>query len=237
MQRVWHAFEAIITEARLRLVLGLITAVGFWASSAAADTWKEYAYPDLGFAVSFPADPVKEMLSYKAADGTTASETLFSVRDGADVYKVAVIDLHDSAIEGTTAIGQAVSQLREKAEVRLDIPARVNRTLGRQLSLVGSDASHSTVALFYADHRLYEIEGTVLKGSDDPNSGDAIRFQQSLQFTGAGRGFGPRFAGRGFQGPGAPGFAGRGFRGGRRFRQNANPADAPSPAPSPETTP
>ena len=214
----------------MRLFVGLTAGLGFLASTAVADTWKEYSYPDLGFAVSFPADPLKETLSYRVADGTTATKTVFSVRDGADLYKVAVIDLHDSGIEGTTAIGQAVNELRDGAEVRLDIPARVNRNRGRQLSLVGKDESHSSVALFFADHRLYEIEGTVLAESGDPNSGDAIRFQQSLRFMGAGQGFGPGFQGRGFGGP-PPGFAGRGFRG-RGFRQN--PPDQAQPvAPAP----
>jgi hypothetical protein len=210
-------------EANMRFLVGLSAVVSVWASGAAADTWKEYTYPELGFAVSFPADPVKETSNYKAADGTSATKTLYSVRDGTEIYKVAIIDLHGAAIEGTTAIGQAVNELRDDAQVRLDIPARVNRNRGRQLSLIGKDASHSTVALFFADQRLYEIEGTVLAGSDDPNSGDAIRFQQSLRFIGAGQGFGPRLAGRGFQpGQGVPG---RGFRGGRRFRQNPNPSD------------
>jgi hypothetical protein len=210
-------------EANMRFLVGLSAVVVVWASGAGAGTWKEYAYPELGFAVSFPADPVKETLSYKAADGTTATKTLYSVREGSDIYEVAVIDLHGAAIEGTTAIGQAVNELRDNAQVRLDIAARVNRNRGRQLSLVGNDDSHSTVALFFADQRLYEIEGTVLAGSDDPNSGDAIRFQQSLRFIGAGQGFGPRFGGRGFQ-PGQ-GVAGRGFRGGQRFRQNPNPSN------------
>lgn len=218
----------------MRLLVGLTLGISIFATAAMADTWKEYAYPDLGFAVSFPGDPVKETLSYKAADGTMASKTLLSVRDGADVYKVAVIDLNGSAIEGTTAIGQAVNELRDGAEVKLDIPARVNRNRGRQLSLVGKDESHSTVALFFADHRLYEIEGTVLAESGDPNSGDAIRFQQSLRFMGGGQGFGPGFQGRGFQGPPGPGFAGRGFRG-RGFRQN--PAEQAPQAAPPNPTP
>ena len=220
----------------MRLLVGLTAGLSICATTVVADTWKEYAYPDLGFAVSFPAEPVKETLSYKAADGTMASKTLFSVRDGADLYKVAVIDLHDSGIEGTTAIGQAVNELRDGADVKLDIPARVNRNRGRQLSLVGKDASHSTVALFFADHRLYEIEGKVLAESGDPNTGDAIRFQQSLRFVGAGQGFGPGFQGPGFGPPPGPGFQGRGFRG-RGFRQNPNPAEQAPQATPPNPTP
>lgn len=204
----------------MRLPFALPLIVALWASAAQADEWKEYAYPDLGFAVSFPADPMIETLPYKAPDGSGASEVLYSVRQGADLYKVAVIDFSNAAIDETQAVDQAVNLLRENGDIRLDIPARVNRNFGRQLSIVGKDGSHSTVAIFFADHRLYQIQGTVLPDSDDPNSGDAIRFQQSLRFIGndGGPGFGQ-------------GFGGRQFRGGRRFRQNQDPADQTPPAP------
>ena len=51
---------------------------------------------------------------------------------------------------------------------------------GRNLSIVGADGSHSTVAVFFYMGRLYEIEGTAL--GDDANS-DVVRFTQSLVFT------------------------------------------------------
>ena len=59
---------------RLLVVLSSIAAV--WAGAAAAESWKEYEYSDLGFAVSFPADPIMENMPYKAADGTIANEIL-----------------------------------------------------------------------------------------------------------------------------------------------------------------
>jgi hypothetical protein len=204
----------------MRLLLALPLMAAVWAGAAQADEWKEYAYPELGFAVSFPADPVIETLPYKAPDGSGASEALYSVQQGADLYKVAVVDFSNATVDGTMAVDQAVDLLRENGDIRLNIPARVNRNFGRQLSIIGKDGSHSTVAIFFADHRLYQIQGTVLANSDDPNSGDAIRFQQSLRFTG-------NDGGQGFR----QGFGGRQFRGGRRFRQNQDPADQTPPAP------
>jgi hypothetical protein len=77
----------------------------------------------------------------------------------------------------------AIKTLTQDMEVKLDIPARVNRVFGRQLSLLGKDGSRSSVALFYYQHRLYQIQGTVLPANADSSSGEAIRFQQSLRFT------------------------------------------------------
>jgi hypothetical protein len=209
----------------MRLFVLLSSVMGIWTSAAVADTWTEYTYPELGFVVSFPADPVMETLPYRAPDGTTAKEILYSVRQGTGIYKVAVVDMSNVAIDGATAIDQAVNQLRINSEVRLDIPARVNRNRGRQLSLVGDDGSHSAVAIFFADHRLYQVQGIVLADSEDPSSGDAIRFQQSLRFIG-------NNGGQGFR----QGFTGRQFRGGRRFQQDQNqPAQTPA-APVPEST-
>jgi hypothetical protein len=200
----------------------LSSSIALWASAATAEGWSEYSYPDLGFAVSFPADPMMETVPYSSADGTTTNKVVYTVRQGSDIYSIEVADLSNATIDETTAVDQAINQLRDKGAIRLDIPARVQRNYGRQLSVVGKDGSHSSVAIFFADHKLYQIEGTVLADSDDPNSGDAIRFQQSLRFIGdnAGRGFGP-------------GFGNRQFRGGRRFRRDGNPADQNAPTGAP----
>ena len=206
----------------MRLMVILSSSIALWAGAAVAEGWSEYSYPDLGFAVSFPSDPTMETIPYKTADGTTTNEVVYTVRQGAGIYSIAVADLSNAALDETAVINQAVQQLRDKGNIRLDIPARVQRNYGRQLSVVGKDGSHSAVAIFFADHKLYQIEGTIRADSDDPNSGDAIRFQQSLRFIGdnAARGFGP-------------GFGNRQFRGGRRFRRDGNPADQNAPTAAP----
>src|SRR5882724_7236987 len=122
---------------RLLVVLSSIAAV--WAGTAAAESWKEYEYADLGFAVSFPADPIMENVPYKAADGTMANEILYSVRQGADIFSVAMVDLSRASVDETAALDQAINLLRETGEIRLDIPARVSRHRGRQLSIAGKD--------------------------------------------------------------------------------------------------
>jgi hypothetical protein len=176
----------------------------------------EYNYPELGFTVSFPADPIVQTLPYKAPDGSDVDETLYSVREGDGVYTIAIVDLGNT--DGAAAIDRAVAALHESGDVKLDIPARVNRNFGRQLSIVGKDGSHSAVAVFFANHRLYQIQGTILASSEDLGSGDGVRFQQSLRFTGDN---------------GGAGFGGRQFRGGRRFRQDQAQPDQVPPTQTP----
>jgi hypothetical protein len=168
-------------------------------------SWQEYTYPDQQFAASFPSQPTVATMPFKAANGTAVTETLYSVRQESGLFQVAVIDFSNAGIERTTAIDQAVSALREKGDVKLDIQARVQRNVGRYLNIVGNDGSHTIAAVFFGNNRLYEIEGTVLASNPDALSGEMIRFQQSLLFMGdaaGGRGFGPGFARGQFQGRG-----------------------------------
>jgi hypothetical protein len=185
----------------------------------AQSTWTEFNNPEQGFVVSFPAAPAIGHMAVKAQDGSDADETLYAVSTKDALYSFSVIDFKNAVVDGNAEIERAINDLRREGNITLDLPARVNFNRGRQLSVTGGDGSHSTVGIFFADQKLYEIKGTMLASSDDPVSGDLIRFQQSLSFTGN-RGFGGGFRGRGFGPP--PGFQGRGF--GRRFRQQQ---DAP----------
>jgi hypothetical protein len=56
---------------------------------------------------------------------------------------------------------------------------------GRQLSIVQGDGSRTAAALFDYNGRLYQIEGKSLPNGGDATA-DAIRFVQSLIFTGGG---------------------------------------------------
>jgi hypothetical protein len=176
-------------------VRSLITS-GFLAATlaapASAQSWQEYTYPDAGFAASFPAQPVIETAPYIAADGKKLTAQIYTVKQEFRIYRVTVADYLATSTDQDTAINHAVSLLHSEGEVGVDIPARVNREYGRQLSLTGKDGSRSVVAIFFANQKLYQIQGTVLANSADPQSGDAARFQQSLRFLGNDFRFGGR---------------------------------------------
>jgi hypothetical protein len=149
---------------------------------AAAQEWKEYSYPDDAFTVAFPADPKVETTTYQAADGRAVTARVYTVAQDGGVFKMMIADLSDAAMVESAVIDHAVKTLASEGEVKVDIPHRISQVYGRQLSIAGPGGSRSSVAVFYHKRRLYQIEGTALAGNDA--TADAIRFQQSLVFTG-----------------------------------------------------
>ena len=170
---------AAVARAPVRLAAFVVVVLMF-GSPADAQAWREYRYS--GFAIQFPAEPTIERGTYLTAEGATVGARIYSARQAGAFYKVTVADLSSAHQSETRAVSQAVGQLTANGEVIVDVPHRVNRILGRQLSIAGHDGSRSAVALFYRNRRLYLVEGTILPTSDDPMSSDGVRFQQSLRF-------------------------------------------------------
>src|SRR5580704_9036396 len=131
-----------------------IIAVSVFAGSAAAQNWQEYSYPDYSFKVSFPADPQLEATTYRVADDRTVEAHVYAVRQDGSVLKVTVADLADTGLEESAVIDHAIRTLSEGGEVKVNIPHRINRVFGRQLSIVGGDGSRVAVALFDYNGRL-----------------------------------------------------------------------------------
>ena len=195
------------------------------ANPASAQSWTEYNYPDAGFSIHFPTQPTIASGLYETGAGAFVGASIYSAQTQGGHFMVTVADLSGQGLDQQAALAQALEAARSKGEVKVDIPARVNGQFGRQLSITAADGSRSTLALFFAKDHLFQVEGTTLASSSDPQSGDAILFQQSLRFTGdyAGRrvaqggpnggrfggGLNGQFPGRG---PGGR-FSGRGRRG------------------------
>ena len=93
-----------------------------------------------------------------------------------------VVDLSEVQTEEKAVIDYAIRTLAQGGEIKLDIPHRISRVYGRQLSIAGQDGSHSSIAVFYYQKRLYQIQGLALPSGEDATA-EAIRFQQSLVFT------------------------------------------------------
>lgn len=168
---------------RLRLYAAqaaFVAALLLIGAPAEAQSWREYRYS--GFAIRFPVEPTIENGTYATAEGTTVDARIYSVRQEGAVYKMTVADLSRARQNEAQAVSEAISHLAEDGEVIVDVPHRVDRVLGRQLSIVGHDGSRTSVALFYRNWRLYLVEGTILPTNDDPMTSDGARFQQSLRF-------------------------------------------------------
>jgi hypothetical protein len=171
-------------ESNMRLIM-FIVALLVGGAPAVAQTWREYGYPDQLFTVAFPADPQMETETYQVTDNRSVEAHVYSVRQDNTVFKVTVAELGDSGLAESAVIDHAIKMMSEDGEVKVNIPHRVNRVYGRQLSIVGRDGIRSMVAVFDYNGRLYQIEGIALPGGNDATA-DAIRFVQSLIFTGGG---------------------------------------------------
>jgi hypothetical protein len=162
-------------------LIAFVIAVFAVSGPAAAQSWKEYSYPEHAFTISFPAEPKVETTTYLAADGRAVGARVYSVAQDQGTFKITIAELSDARLDESVVIDHAVKMLSRGGEIKLDIPHRISRVYGRQLSILGADGSRSSVALFYHDQRLYQIEGKALASGNA--TADAIRFQQSLVFT------------------------------------------------------
>jgi hypothetical protein len=183
-----------------------VIALAVWLTSAAAATqeWKVYPYPEAGFAIQFPAVPRVDKSTFRTSAGTSLPMTRYTVRQDRIVYTLSIVDFSTTTADAMTTIAATEKSFSADGKVTVAIDARVNRSFGRELSVSGTDGSRSTVAIFFVNKHLFRLVGQSLPPNAIETSGDAIRFQESLQFTGDNAG--GRF-GR-FGGPGG------GFRGG-----------------------
>jgi hypothetical protein len=162
--------------------IAAVAAVLMAAAPAAAASWTEYAYPADYFSVAFPAEPKVEAVKYPAVDGRSVNARVYSASLDGGLFKMTVADLPDSAAQENAVLDHAIKLLTQSATIKVDIPHRISRVYGRQLSLAAADGGYSSVAVFFHKRKLYQIEGTVLPGAASTTA-DAIRFQQSLSFT------------------------------------------------------
>lgn len=156
--------------------------------------WREYAYADQQFAVSFPAEPSVTTIPFQTPDGTRVTEKIYSLQQDTGRFQIEVFDLLQVRMEENTVISRAAAALREKGQARVDIAAEVQGHWGRYLSIETPDGGHMIAAVFFRNDRLYEIEASAPAAGFAAVSSDMVRFQQSLRFFGPfhGRRFEPR---------------------------------------------
>ena len=164
---------------KLRFITVLVAMIAA-SAPAGAQSWKEYEYPDEGFTVAFPAEPKVATTPYQASGGRLIEASVYYVvQEGGD-FKVTVADMSRTDMSEGNVMAYAVFMLSRGGEIKIDIPHSTRRIVGRQVSIDGVDGSQTYAAVFFHNRRLYQIEGTVPAGG---STADAIRFQQSFDFT------------------------------------------------------
>jgi hypothetical protein len=192
----------------MKAPVAILMAACLMPMAAAAQEWKAYPYPDAGFTIQFPAPPTVDKSLFKTAAGASLPLTRYAVRQDRMAYTLSIVDYSATSADGMSAIAEAEKSFGSSGKVTVAIDARVNRAYGRELSVTGTNGSRSAVAIFFVNKHLFTLVGEALPPNAIERSGDTVRFQESLQFTGANGGFG------GFGGPGG---------GGGRFRGGPNP--------------
>jgi hypothetical protein len=180
----------------MRAIVAMLLAAWLTPVVAATQEWMVYPYPDAGFAIQFPAPPTVEKSTSRTSAGVSLPMTRYEVRQDRIVYTLSVVDFSATNSDAMSTIAEAEKSFGTSGKVTVAIDARVNRAYGRELSVSGTDGSRSAVAIFFVNKHLYTLVGESLPPNAIEKSGDAIRFQESLQFTGdnGGGGFG-RFGG------------------------------------------
>ena len=161
----------------MRLIAFILALV---ISGPAAAEWQEFNSVAEGFGVVFPADPdVDNVAMFEIVPGKMLAAQIYSARYANSLFKMTVVDARDAGLQEAAVIDQALKRLTQGGELKINIPHRIYRTYGRQLSVARPDGSLTTAAVFFSNDRLYQIESTKLAGG---SAADAIRFQQSLTF-------------------------------------------------------
>src|SRR5580658_3360253 len=110
----------------MRLIV--IAVAAFVASTPAlAEGWEEYNYPEYAFAVSFPAAPAVQTMTYRAPGGRAVSAQVYTATADNTVFTMTVADLSGAEDSETAVIDNAIKQLTEGGDIKVDIPHRVRR--------------------------------------------------------------------------------------------------------------
>ena len=163
----------------MRLITFIVALIAA-STPAGAQDWKEYEFPNEGFTAAFPAEPKVETTSYQAPGGRMVEARVYFVVQEGGKFKVTVADLSHTEMSEGNIMAYAVMMLSRGGEILFNIPHSTRRIIGRQASIDGVDGSQTYASVFFHNRRLYQIEGTVPAGG---STADAIRFQQSFDFT------------------------------------------------------
>jgi hypothetical protein len=163
-----------------------------------AYAWIEYRDQSQFFSVNFPREPDVRDFDYVSEYGATLPGRVYSVRDGANLHSVTVIDFNNAEgryadiadktddtnlrtmwiYDQRGAIAHEAAKLRQRGgKILYDGWHHIDRVEGLNLVLENADGSSTYASLYLHARRLYIVEATVPAGA--PPQG---LFQQSLAF-------------------------------------------------------
>jgi len=151
---------------------------------AAEGQWREFSYPESGFAAQYPDRPVAEDREYKTAqamDGVV-KERVYSANSGGVVYSVEVADFTRTRADKDRTIDEAAKNLLALGRLTNDESARIDFNYGREIRIEDDNGTSITDAIFFIGRKLYQIKVVYPAANADPAGSSGIHFfQQALR--------------------------------------------------------
>jgi hypothetical protein len=147
---------------------------------AADDGWREFSYPESGFAAQYPNRPKVEVQDYKTAQTPegVVKERLYSYNSGGVIYAVAVADFTRARADKEKTIDEAAKNLIALGRLTHDESGRIDWNFGREIRIEDSSGTSITDAIFFIDNKLYQLRVTYPAANTDPNGSSGIHFFQ-----------------------------------------------------------
>jgi hypothetical protein len=162
---------------------GLALAILVGVSPAASQAgWKEYEFPQAGFAARYPAEPTMTEQSYPSRFASGVTERLYSSQSEGVTYTVAIADFGNARPDTDRAIDEAADRLIAMGRLTHDVSARLNWNYGRELRVEGTDGNSYTDAIFLIENRLLQLKVIYpLNNSPSAGSSGIHYFQQAVR--------------------------------------------------------
>ena len=164
---------------RIGMLIGPLLAAG--AAQAADDGWREFSYPESGFAAEYPSRPAVETRDYSTAQipEGVVRERVYSVISGGVRYAVEVADFTRSPADKDRTIEEAAKNLLAQGKMTHDeSDARVDFNYGREIRIEDGAGGSITDAIFFIGHKLYQLKVIFPAGNTDPAGSSGIHFFQ-----------------------------------------------------------
>jgi hypothetical protein len=147
--------------------------------------WKHYKFPELGFAVDFPADTKITKGEWKGAVARNAPTTVISAELDDVTYQAIVADFSDRVADTPTILGEAAYILVQEGMLIADTVARTepgpNAIYGRRITVTLKDGGKKTSEVYATRGKLY-VFATTISAAGDLGNPIAARFQDSILF-------------------------------------------------------
>lgn len=159
----------------------LLVVIGITGAEAADEGWKEFSFPESGFAAEYPARPAVTARDYHTAqspDGLVP-ERVYSVVSGGVIYSVEVADFTRTQADKNRTIEEAARNVLSLGKMTHDeSDARVDFNFGREIRIEDGNGGSITDGIFFIDHKLYQLRVVFPAGNTDPAGSSGIHFFQ-----------------------------------------------------------